>query len=185
MKTWLGAFSVVFYVGFFALISALAFSLIVFGTLWEAQPVLASLRALGLTLIATGFTMWVMLRRAQAGRDALNPAMGAPTAAGVVMAIAAMIWPYAALSPALQIGAVGAALAGLVVALILVLFDPAFPHPVAATWPEGGNAVLTRFAHPEEAHHHSPAPEDEPGLADAGVEGEAAEPVAETGSHTA
>lgn len=167
MKAWLRPFGVVFYLGFFALVFALGHSLVTTGTLLAAEPLLAALRAVGLTLMAAGLTMWIMLRRAEAGRGTLNPLLGFLIVAGALMAIVAVIMPSSALSPSLQLAGAGAALAGLLVGLVQMIFDPAYPKPVAKSWPEGGTAVLTRFARADEGGHHSyAAPEDDLTLID-------------------
>lgn len=162
MRDVLRAFGVVFYLGFFALVFALGHSLVTTGLLWAAEPLLAALRAVGLALMAAGLTMWIMLRRAEAGRGTLNPLLAFLIVAGAVMAVVAVLMPASALSPSLQLAGVGAALAGLLIGVVQMIFDPAYPQPVAKSWPEGGTAVLTRFARAEGTSHHSYAvPEDD------------------------
>jgi len=146
MRGFLRAFGVIFYIGFFALVAALAYSLMTFGVLFAEHSMLAALRAFGGAYMAAGFTMWVMLRRAEAGKPGINPLLGFLALAGAVLTLIALVfanWPFAGV---LQLAGFGAGVAGLLIALIVTLFDPAFPKPVAKSWPEGGTAVLTRFS---------------------------------------
>lgn len=152
MKSWLRLFGITFYIGFLALIGSLAYGLMVSGTLLADLPVLVSMRAFGVAFIAAGLTMWIMLRREEAGAGSINPLLGFLSVAGGLLALAALTFPAAALSPSLRLGGMAAALAGLVIGLIVDIFNPAFPKPIAKKWPEDATAVLTRFAREDDSH---------------------------------
>ncbi|NLH07570.1 MAG: hypothetical protein GX484_08215 [Chloroflexi bacterium] len=146
MRGFLRAFGVIFYIGFFALVAALAYSLMTFGVLFAEHSMLAALRDFGGAYMAAGCTMWVMLRRAEAGKAGINPRLGFLALAGAILTLIAVAFPNRPFSDVLQLAGFGAGVAGLLIALIVTLFDPAFPKPVAKSWPEGGTAVLTRFS---------------------------------------
>lgn len=163
MRDFLRAFGVIFYIGFFALVAALAYSLMTFGVLFAEHEVLAALRAFGGAYIAAGLAMWVMLRREEAGKGGINPLLGFLILAGAAFTLIAVAFFSRPFSDLLQLAGFGAAAGGLLIALIVTVFDPAFPKPVSKSWPEGGTAVLTRFAH---ADDHGPTygsmqPEDD------------------------
>jgi hypothetical protein len=149
MKSWSRLFALVFYMGFIALIAALAYGLIGMGTLLPVDPFLASLRAFGVGFIAAAFTLWIALRRTEAEHTGLNPLFGFLVVAGAFLLVLGLLFPQSGLSSPAGLAGLAFMVASLLIGLIAVLFDPAFPKPVAKSWPEGGTAILTRYARVE------------------------------------
>jgi hypothetical protein len=146
MKSWSRLFAPVFYVGFISLFAALAYGLIGTGTLIPANPFLAALRAFGVGFIAAGFTLWIALRRTEAEHTGLNPLFGFLVVAGAFLLLLGLLFSQSGLSRPAGLAGLAFMAAALLIGLIAVLFDPAFPKPVAKSWPEGGTAILTRYA---------------------------------------
>lgn len=165
MKSWSRMFALAFYVGFIALFAALAYGLIGTGSLLPANPFLSSLRTFGVGFIASGFTQWIALRRTEAEHTGLNPLFGFLIVAGAFLLLLGVLFPQSGLSRPAGLAGMGFMFAALLIGLAAVLFDPAFPKPVARSWPEGGTAILTRYARVDLDEHghengHPAQPDD-------------------------
>lgn len=163
MSTWLHRFGFFFYLGLVALAAALAYSLMTQGILFAPHPFLAALRALGVGFIASGMALWIALRRTEAGHTALNPLFGFLVVASAVLLLFALLFPFSGMSLPAELAGVAFGVAALAVGLVLTIFAPAFPKPIAQKWPEDARPVLTRYAREDDAHHHD---EDETPQAD-------------------
>lgn len=146
MKTLARQYGLVFFIGFILLVVALALAA-PSGLLWSPVSWLAAMRWAGLTLMLTGFTLWVAFRRDEAGKPELNPLFYFFAVVAMLMALVGLLVHGVAIGSILAIWSVAVAGAGVMVALILTLVNPAFVNPVTQTWPEGGEPE------PAPAHH--------------------------------
>jgi predicted flap endonuclease-1-like 5' DNA nuclease len=154
MSTWLHRFGFFFYLGLVALAAALAYSLMTQGILFAPHPFLAALRAFGVGFIASGMALWIALRRTEAGHTALNPLFSFLVVASAVLLMFALLFPFSGMSFPAELAGVAFGVAALAVGLVLMIFAPAFPKPIAQKWPEDAQPVLTRYAREDDAHHH-------------------------------
>ncbi len=170
-------FAAVFFLGFIALAFALGYGAIS-GTILSDQPFPAALRALGVGLMAAGMTLWVAIRRDEAGKPELNPLLYFTAASGALLLIAALLFYNQSFMPLLAQAGVIVTLVGLAIALLVMIIAPAFPRPVTVTWPEGGEPQPAMHEHhgehAEMAHEAAPAAEVAHGMSPA-----PAAPVAE------
>lgn len=158
MRAWARQFAVFFYIGFIALLAALANSLVTDGILFAAHSFVAALRAFGVGFIAAGMALWVALRRDEAGKGGLNPLFGFLISVGAVLLIIGLLFPHSALGPPASLVGLGFMLAALAIGLLAMLIAPARPAPAAKRWPEEAQTVLTRFAVEVEEDHADEPP---------------------------
>ncbi|GAB4470188.1 MAG: hypothetical protein Kow00124_06110 [Anaerolineae bacterium] len=144
-------FAAVFFLGFIALAFAFGYGAIT-GTILSDQPFPVALRAFGIGLMAAGMSLWVAIRRDEAGKPELNPLFYFTAVSGMLLLLAALLFYNQPFMPLLAQAGVIVALAGLVIALLVMIIAPAFPKPVTVTWPEGGEPQP-----PVHEHHSEPA----------------------------
>ncbi len=137
MRGFFKNFALVFFVGFFAMATALGFGSIG-GQILSSNPGLVALRFFGGGLMLAGFAMWIALLRDEAGQPALNPLFALLILASILVLLVNVFDPYAALSAALGWGGIGLAGAALLTGVLAMLIAPAYPQPPTARWPEGG-----------------------------------------------
>lgn len=140
MKPWTRHFALVFATGFVSFIFALGAGA-ASGQIWSATPMLVALRLFGVGVMAAGMTLWGALRREEAGRRGLNPLLGLLLGIGsllLVIGLSALAVSGEPVHLALVIGVV-INLVALIVGVLAMIIAPAYPHPIATTWPDGGD----------------------------------------------
>ncbi len=149
-------FAVVFFLGFIAMAAALAYGAMA-GQLWYDHPFLSALRYFGIGLMAAGMTLWIVERRAEAGREGLNPLLWLLIVGAVIALVIPLIFANALGTSADLIGVIGVAFAAaaLVIGLIAQLLSPAYPKGLTTRWPEGGEAGSS-VTSPGHAETHEP-----------------------------
>lgn len=141
MTTLARQFGLVFFIGFFSLAVSLAYSVISAGVLFADHPLISALRALGLGMIAAGFTLWIVLRRNEAGREGMNSLFGFLLVGGVLFLLLGALFPSSGISRPAQIAGLAFMLSALGIGLLVTLIAPAYPRPIARRWPEGGEVA--------------------------------------------
>jgi hypothetical protein len=129
-------FASVFFAGFIALAVALGFGGMS-GNLLSDHPFLVALRYLGLGLMAAGMTLWILTRRDEAGKPALNALFGMLLIVGAAFLVIGLIYPDTAgeiISPA----GLGFMVGALAIGVLSMILAPAYPKPLTVIWPEGG-----------------------------------------------
>ncbi len=154
MKTLARQYGLVFFIGFILFVVALALGA-PSGALWSPVSWLAAIRWAGITLMLTGFTLWVVFRRDEAGKPELNPLFYFFAVVAMLMALIGVLFHGVALGAVLASWSMAAAGAGVAVALIMTLVNPAFSNPVTQKWPEGGEPEPAP-AHHEDHHDEEP-----------------------------
>lgn len=155
MKTLSRQYGIIFLLGFVSLAAALASSMITAGELWAAAPVLSALRLFGLGLAAGAMALWANTRREEAGQTTLSPLFGFLTIGGALLLLVGLVFANSGLSEPAGLAGLGFELAAFSIALVAMIFFPAYPKPLAKQWPVGAEAVLTRFSRPDELHEHT------------------------------
>lgn len=128
-------FAAVFFVGFIALAAALAYGSMTTGALLGDQPFLAALRSFGLGWMAAGMVLWVALRRDEAGRAELNPPLGLMVGLGCAVLLATLFIPFSPIAAYLIWGGLGLTLGALLIGVLAMIFNPAYPTPITVRWP--------------------------------------------------
>lgn len=152
-------FAVIFFVGFIALGAALAYSSMTTGTLLDSQPFLAALRAFGLGWMAAGMALWVLLRRDEGGKPQINPPLGLMIGLGCAALTVALFLSFSQVAAYLLGGGVGLTLGALVIGVLAMIFNPAYPKPITVRWPEGGEAQSDSHKTAADVHLPSDTPE--------------------------
>ena len=137
MRRFFGTFPLVFFVGFFALATALGMGS-VSGQILSSDPFLSALRSFGGGLMIGGFAMWIALLRDEAGQPGLSPLFALLLVAGMLLLAFNVIYPYNALTVALGWGGQAASAVALVLGLLAMMISPAYPTKPTSHWPEGG-----------------------------------------------
>lgn len=137
MRRFFRNFPLVFFVGFFALATALGIGS-VSGHLLSSDPFLSALRSFGGGLMIAGFAMWIALLRDEAGQPGLSPLFALLLVAGMLVLLVNAIYPYTALGAALGWGGLGANGVALLLGLLSMAISPAYPTMPTSHWPEGG-----------------------------------------------
>lgn len=140
MRTLAREFPVVLFAGLTALVSSLALSSLSQDSLLGSAPVVVALRAFGLGYIAAGFVLWADLCRETTGKAELSDLLGLLTVTGCVALLISVLLPLSGISPLLNWAGLGLTGAGLVIALVAMIADPAYPSHFATVWPDGGEA---------------------------------------------
>jgi predicted flap endonuclease-1-like 5' DNA nuclease len=153
MKSFERQFGLVVLAGIMALAAALGYSMMTAGMLLSDNAFLVALRVFGLGIIAAGLTMWIAIRRDEAGKTSLNP---------LFLLVIGLLFPLSGLSHTAEMAGLGFALSGLVIGVLAMLFSPAYPKPIATRWPEGGQPeTVTSPEHQEAVEgHQEPEPDD-------------------------
>ncbi len=152
MSTWAKQFALVFLVGFIGLALALGYSLMGTGALLGENPFLIVLRNAGLSFMAAGMALWVFTRREAAGKKGLAPLFTLLTLGGCLLSLLSVIFPPSgSLSTTPSVGGLGLNLAAMVLGILAMIIDPAYPKPLTVSWPEGGEPVPTINNHGEES----------------------------------
>lgn len=133
-------FAVVFFVGFIALVAALAYSSMMTGKLLDDQPFLAALRSFGFGWMAAGMVLWVALRRDEGGKPEINPLLGLMIGLGCAILLVVLFVSFYPVAAYLIGGGLGLTLAALAIGILAMVFSPAYPKPITVRWPEGGEA---------------------------------------------
>ncbi len=141
MAAWARQFGLVFFIGFFSLATSLAYSVISAGVLFADHPLIAALRSFGLGMMAAGFTLWIALRRHEAGKGGLNPLFGFLLAGGTLFLLLGILFPAGGMSRFAQIVGLSFIFAALGIGLLATLIAPAYPRPIARRWPEGSGEI--------------------------------------------
>ncbi len=151
MKSFARQFGLVVLAGIVALAAALAYSMMAAGMLLSDNAFLAALRVFGLGVIAAGLTMWIAIRRDEAGKTSLNPLFGFLMLAALILLTIGLLFPFSGLSRTAGMAGLGFAVSGLAIGVLATLFSPAFPRPITTRWPEGGEPETVTSAHHQEA----------------------------------
>lgn len=133
-------FAVVFFVGFIALALALAYSSMTTGALLDSQLFLVALRSFGLGWMAAGMSLWVALRRDEGGKPEINLPMYLMIGVGCAALLVTLFLPFSSVASYLIWGGLGLTLGALVIGVLAMIFNPAYPKPITVRWPEGGEA---------------------------------------------
>lgn len=141
MAAWARQFGLVFFMGFFSLAASLAYSLISAGILFADHPLIGALRSFGLGMIAAGFTLWIALRRHEAGKSSLNPLFAFLLASGALFLLLGLLFPASGMSRFTQMVGLSFILIALGIGLLATLIAPAYPRPIARRWPEGSGEI--------------------------------------------
>jgi len=144
-------FALVFLFGFAIMVFALGYGGIT-NDIFSELPLLVALRALGAGLMASGMTLWVAARRDEAGKPELNPLLYFLAVSGTLVLIVAAAANMQPFMPLLTQVGIGLTLGGMLLALIIMAFMPAFPKPFTSTWPEGGEPESSPPS--DHAHEH-------------------------------
>jgi hypothetical protein len=162
MRTARRTFSLVFITGATATLLAVGLSLITTGTFFSTHRFLVALRGLGIGYMAAGCGLWITACRECAGKPDLNPLLDLSLLIGSALLLGSLFVFRSNLSHA--IGLTGLLINGgaLVVGALAMLIAPAYPFPLATSWPEGGDccdphAPATELRHPQ---GHAVQPED-------------------------
>jgi hypothetical protein len=145
------------------LATAIGFSTITTGLLFAAHPFLAALRASGLGLMASGFTLWLSLCRQQGGKPTLNTLFDFLNASGIFLLVLGTLFFGRAFTPVLLWGGLGLSGSGLLIGLLAMVVDPCYPCKIAVRWPEGGEEHPNPFVPALELHRpqgYAVAPQD-------------------------
>lgn len=158
MSTWAKQFALVFFVGFVGLALALGYSLIGTGALLSTNPFLITLRNAGLSFMAAGMALWVFTRREETGKKVLAPLFTLLTLGGCLLSVLSLIFPPAGgLGTVPSTGGLGLNTAAMVIGILAMIIDPAYPKPLTISWPEGGEPGPTEHAHKEHDDDGKPA----------------------------
>jgi len=171
VSNWTKLHAVVFFIGFTAFVVALGFGA-TSGAIWDLSPMLVNLRSLGVGFMLAGLVLWIMQTRAAAGKPELNPFFGFLAVVGIAAVLVSVLFPGSGLSPVLNLAGMGAAAVALIIGLLVMAVNPAYPEPLSTVWPGGpakypGPDAKAFNEAPPDAHHAAHAtPEPAAGPAD-------------------
>lgn len=131
-------FALVFFSGAIALAGAIAYSSITTGLLFFPHSFLIALGAFGLGNMAAGFTLWISLCRQLGGKPTLNTLFDFLIVSGSLLLFINLFVAGRPYSPMLTWAGLGLVGSALVIGLLAMLIDPAYPCAIATRWPEGG-----------------------------------------------
>jgi hypothetical protein len=158
VSTWAKQFALVFFVGFVGLALALGYSLMGTGALLSTDPFLITLRNAGLSFMAAGMALWVFTRREETGKKVLAPLFTLLTVGGCLLSILSLIFPPSgSLGTTPSVGGLVLNIAAMVIGVLAMIIDPAYPEPLTISWPEGGELESTNHAHGDHAGAEKPA----------------------------
>jgi len=153
LRTIANQYSVVSFLGLAALSLSLGYGAIT-GDLLSPNAFITALRVLGFSFMLGGLAMWLAVRRAEAGKPGLNPLLVSTVLIGLLASVVSLFLAYTDLGPAFWWGGFIVNVLAVVIALFIVIIDPAFEKPVTKVWPEGGEPQLAH-AHAGAAHAHA------------------------------
>lgn len=157
MSTWAKQFALVFFVGFVGLALALGYSLMGTGALISTNPFLIILRNAGLSFMAAGMALWVFTRREAAGKKVLAPLFTLLTLGGCLLSVLSVIFPPAGgLGTTPSVGGLGLNIAAMVIGVLAMIIDPAYPEPLTISWPEGGEPEPAKHDHEDHVEAGKP-----------------------------
>jgi len=137
LKAWSQRYALFVFFGFLALAVALGYGSMADG-LMSPNPLLVALRLFGVGLMASGLALWIALLRDEAGKPGLNPLLGMMALGGVVLLLIRLLVPGSGWSELLSWGGLGMAIGSLIIGAVSMIVSPAYPRPLTARWPEGG-----------------------------------------------
>jgi hypothetical protein len=130
-------YAVVFFVGFLALIFALAFGSLA-GEIFSSNPTLVSVRFLSAGLMFSGLTLWICHLRDEAGKPGLNMFLTLIVATGVLLSAVRLGFQDNLSLEFLNWGGLALAGTALIIGFLSMVVSPAMPKPLTTHWPEGG-----------------------------------------------
>ncbi len=138
MRVFAKQFSIIFFVGFAALLVALGYGSLS-GNIFSENTLLVALRYFGLGFMAAGMVLWISLRRDEAGKPGLNPLFTLLLIGGCLFLLLGVLFPESSVSRMSSLLGLGFMLSALLIGVLVMLLLPAYPHPVAVKWPEASD----------------------------------------------
>lgn len=162
MRTYRRTFPLVFITGATATLVAVGLGLTTAGTFFATHRFLAALRGFGLGYMVAGCGLWIAACRECADRPDLNPLFDLSLLFGSGLLLGSLFAFRSNLVHTLTLTGLLLNGSAVVAGLLATLFAPAYPCPLAADWPEGGDcrdphAPATELRHPQ---GHAVPPED-------------------------
>ncbi len=107
------------------------------GPLWS-HPLAQMLRYVGLGYMAAGFGLWIAHCRELAEKPALSPFFNMTITPGLALLALALIVSGTPAAIPLMWAGMGLIGGALIVGMVSMVVDPAYPAPLGVTWPQGG-----------------------------------------------
>ncbi len=140
MKIIARQFPLVFFAGLASLAVSIGYGSIS-GEVLGTHPVLSALRFLAGGLMASAMALWIMLLREEAEQPGISPLIGLLLLAGVILLVVRFLFPSSGWTSIFDWGGLGLTVLGLIVGIISMVVAPAYPKPMTARWPEGGESI--------------------------------------------
>jgi hypothetical protein len=162
MTTYRRYFPLIFIMGATATLLAVGLSLVTAGTFFSSHRLLVVLRGFGLGYMAAGCGIWITACRECAGKPGLNPLLDLSLLIGSALLLGNLFTFRSNLAHTLTLTGLLLNGGALIVGLLAMLIAPAYPCPLAMSWPEGGDCrdphvPATELRHPQ---GHAVLPED-------------------------